>query len=866
MVSIVRRRALAAVFVLLVLAPMPGVARPVGAEPEQIRIVRDQFGVPHVFADTARGASYGVGYALAQDRLWQMHVFRHIAKGELSDIFGPSVVEIDKTVRFFTYTQQERADRFATYPADIRRNLQAFVDGINAWIAKVRTDASKLPLEFTKYGEALEDWTVDDSLALQDVLILAFGSGGGEELAHAGLLSDLVGRYGETEGRRMFDDLVMTVDADAPVTIPRRYEYRTKPVYARIAEAEARRALEDDARLGLGATAPRRSATQGAASAGTLEQLALVPDADAALKEFRSVRRGLGQLHVMFRFGSNAQIVGPRIGETGNTLQTGGPQVGYLLPQWLADFGMHGGRVDATGMTFAGAGPAVLIGRGEGYAWTTTTGASDLMDTYVEELNPDDSRQYRFNGSYEEMACRTEVYTFKGVPFDEQEICRTRHGPVASFDEANDVAYSLRYAWFNREGQTVEGFFRYGEVARVGDFGTFANYLSSNHNMFYTDDAGNFGYWHPGNHVVRAPGIDMRLPQDGTGASEWRGLMPIPRVPHAVNFGRGWLANWNNQPAAGWRRERGHPPLDNVIDLQDALNPRGTVLEDPFGGRVNPDGKPDFQDMSANLRYAAFKHHTDTYFRPFLPRSRWFGSDVNKQALAVVRSWDGFLTDNNHDGAYDSAGNTILDRWVDVMHRMTFNDDLGGLSSWASGGLLWHVLARDDRQALAVDWEDDHTTRELRARAFRRAVRQLSEEFDGSNPETWRQKAQLEHYQRINADLFEDIAEGESGDNSDDSGRPGDVRDHIAMDRGTYNHIVAYLEPPTGLPLGDHAARVGSVIPPGQSGFITPTGQESPHYEDQLELYEQWRYKPMPMTLRQALRLKESEETITRTP
>lgn len=860
-----RRRIRAVALVCAVLSALAG-SPPAHAAPEQVRIVRDRFGVPHVFAQTSRGAAFGTGYALAQDRLWQMHVFRSIAKGRLSELLGPAVVDIDKTVRFFTYTAEERARRAASYPDDIRGLLDAFVDGVNTWIHRAQTDPRHMPFEFVEFGvQPIPEWTLDDTLALQDVLILAFGSGGGNELEQAALLQDLVDRFGEARGKRVFDDLVVTEDPDGPMTIPRRYPYADRPTFARETAAEARRSLTADARLGLAAGAGALDGSGGPAAIGTLPQLSLLGELDGALRAHRRLTRGLDALKAMFAFGSNAQIVGPSMSEAGNSAQTGGPQVGYSLPQWLADVGIHGGKLDAMGMTFAGSGPAVLIGRGRGFAWTTTTGASDLTDTYVEQLDESDSRRYLWNGESEPMDCRTETYTFRGVPFDRDEICRTRHGPVLSFDEEGGVAFSLRYAWFNREGQTVEGFFRYNQVRSLADFATFANFLSSNHNMFYTDDQGNFGYWHPGNHPVRQPGVDLRLPQDGTGGSEWAGLVPVSEVPHAVNIGRGWLANWNNQPAAGWTRERGWPALDNVLDLEDALDPAGPDVADPFGGLVNPDGSVDFGDLSANLRYAAFKHHRHTYFRAFLPRRAALPAGLARRALDVVRAWDGFLVDRNGDGRYDSAGVTIVDRWVQEMSAAAFGDDLGDLSRWATESLLWHVLAPDDRLALRFDWLNGGSPAALATGAFERAVADLAEEHGNRRPSSWRAEAEMEHYQRLNADLFADLLGQSAGaDTSEDSGLPGDVPDHIAMDRGTYNHVVVYQTPPTGSPgLGHAASRAGSVIPPGQCGFIDLAGRECPHYRDQLDLYVDWRYKPMPLSLREARAGAESVELIS---
>ncbi len=877
-----RRRLLAASAVLNALVATLAPAR--AAEP--ITIVRDSYGVPHIYGATAEDVSYGAGYALAQDRLWQMHTFRMVAKGRLSELLGivdilgvANTIDIDKAVRFFTYTAEERAAKFATYPAEIRGNLQAFADGVNARINEVQLDPTQLPLEFAEFASPLiEPWTVDDSIALADVLILSFGSGGGNEVEHAALLKDLIAKYGEELGTTMFDDLIVTEDPDGPISIPTNFDYPNEPTFAREAEAESRRALTADARLSLVtiASAASSSGKAGAARAGaakgTAAQLALMRDVAKVLPAFERLARVQVALSYIFSFGSNAQIAGARHSEFGNTLQTAGPQVGYLLPQWLAEFGLHAadGTLDATGMTFAGAGPAVLIGRGPGFAWTTTTGSSDLADTFIEKLNPDNPKQYLYNGSYEDMECRTESYAFRGlIPIEEQEICRTRHGPVVAFDEANGVAYSQRYSWFNREGQTVEGFFSYNKAKSVNDFATFANYLGSNHNMFYVDDQGHYGYWHPGNHPVRAEGIDLRLPQDGTGGSEWQGLLPIQDVPHAVDFPRAWLGNWNNQPALGWKRERGWDAIDNAADLFRTLDPDQEAVNDPLSGEpVNTDRKLNFEDLSANLRYAAFKDHNHTYFGPFVPdEGTLAGADfLTKISGAQMRAWDGFRTDRDEDGFWDSAGPTIQREWIAQMRAMAFNDDLAGNAGWADENLLWHLLATTDTLNQQVDWLNGRTPAQLAKDALSAAAFELSARFGNGDPASWKDPASKEHYQRLNADLIADTVLPLLGmDNAADQGLPGDVADQIEMDRGTYNHIVVFTDPPaiTG-PLGRSGSQAGSVIPPGQSGFINLLLQEAPHYQDQAPLYLEWRYKPMPLTIEEARAVAESEITLTR--
>lgn len=844
-------------------------------------IVRDRFGVPHVYGETADDVAFGAGYALAQDRLWQMHVFSLVAHGRLSHLFGSLIVADDKELRFWTYTAAERARRFETYPAEIRTMMRAFVDGVNKWIGEVRQDpVNKMPFEFAEYAEPLDDWTIDDSLAMSDYLIYTFGSGGGSEIRNLALLQQMVAKYGPVDGRKAFEDLVWVNDPDSPLSIPEDFDWHRNPARAR-AEADAK-TLEPDARISTPEDQRIAGPAARARGLGSQEALLDMRITDDVLKQVEALSGVNGQWRKLFwRFGSNAQIVGPKHSDTGNTLGTAGPQVGLFVPQALTDFGMHAadGSIDATGMTFAGAGPAVLIGRGNGYQWTTTTGDSDITDTFVEQLHPTDKYQYLYNpepsdpsqARWERMECRTESYEQKGVPFDTQEICRTRHGPILAWDEPNRVAYSVRYAWFNREGGTVTGFFRTNSVRSIEDFATDANMLASNHNMFYTDDQGNIGYWHPGNFPERPAG-DLRLPFVGTGEQEWLGLVRAQDTPHAVHveddddehdFKRQWLANWNNKPAIDWDRENGWGAVHRVRALNDTLDPRGPQIRDPWGGLIDEDGEIGWQDLNANLRYAGYRDSNADFFAPLLPGAGT--QPVEGAALGVCDTYNGAIYDDNGDGQVDSACYTILGRFTSELRTAVFADDLGPLVSNTNSSTVWHVMEPDARLEPQRDWLNGDSRASVAARAFTVAVDALRTQFGNDDPRTWRSAVPRQHYTRLNSGLAPDVALGAAGVKGGQVGYPGDTPDQNFMNRGTYNHIVQYLdEPASGDALGRSRTVAGSVIAPGQSGFINLAGKESRHYRDQFALYQEWRYKPMPMTLGEARAVAESEVTITR--
>lgn len=125
--------------------PQAGIA----AESEDVKIVRDGFGVPHVYADTIEGVSYGAGYAIAVDRLFQLDVLRANGKGRFTELFGPvpGFPEADAAARRLFYTDAERKAKFDRYPPRLKKMVQAYVDGINKRIDEVRSSPAQLPQE-----------------------------------------------------------------------------------------------------------------------------------------------------------------------------------------------------------------------------------------------------------------------------------------------------------------------------------------------------------------------------------------------------------------------------------------------------------------------------------------------------------------------------------------------------------------------------------------------------------------------------------------------------------------------------------------------------------------------------------------------
>ena len=202
-----------------------------------VRIARDAFGVPHVSGDTRADTMYGAGYATAQDRLFFMDVLRHTGRARLTELIGPG--ENDANVRadaeqlkVADYSEEElqamidraRASAGAE-GAVIQADLDAYVAGVNQYIAEARRDPSKLPAEYPALGKAPADWKATDTVAIASLIGGIFGKGGGGEAKAAQALAAARARFTPRKARAVFDDFRSLDEPEAPVTTTRRFRF-----------------------------------------------------------------------------------------------------------------------------------------------------------------------------------------------------------------------------------------------------------------------------------------------------------------------------------------------------------------------------------------------------------------------------------------------------------------------------------------------------------------------------------------------------------------------------------------------------------------------------------------------------------------
>lgn len=785
-----------------------------------VRIVRDEYGVPHVYAQTPRALFYGDGYASAQDRLWQADLSRRTATGTLSELLGAGSDEqnVYSDLFFRGYTGGQAfldAAVDALAPAD-RSAVSGFVAGVNGWIA-VATRTGALPPEYAANGQLPRPWTASDVLATGMLQMSEFGAqGGSDELGNTQTLRDMTARLGPVEAAKAFTDTHWLDDPSAPTTIP------STPTTAPPAPSAADGARPVD---GAGPVGPVVDPS-GAVSPPPAAVDRVRRQWDAA----RAVTDALGLGGVGH---SNSIAVSGRLSANGFPLLLGGPQIPRTLPQGFLEIGLHGAGYDVTGVALAGS-PGVQIGVAGGHAWTVTSGGDDNQDIYLHSLDPaGHPGQYPYDGGWRPFDCRPETIQVAAAPPVTTTLCQDVHGPV--LDITGESAVALRDATRDRAERWIPAFLALDRARDLPQFLAAGRTLNGSFNLTYADHAGHIAYTHVGPVPLRPVTDNPFLPHPGDGSDEWQGLLAADRMPLVIDPAQGWLANWNNKPVSGWRNavngfcqwgpvtrsqvlddelRRIRPHTATITTLQDINRTAGQTTETPVA---------DDSSVLVQRLLPALRRHLQLSADPRLA-----------PVAAALTTWDRQRVDDNGDGRYDNPAVTIFNTWYTTFAADYLASVLG--PDYLPGRGLEHVTAnvalrllQGDRAALplTLDYLHDRPLESAVTGSLITALDHLTTQYGTPDPAAWLTPAVTVEWTPLGAGTGPATPQ---------------------MNRGTYNQIIA-LGPDV------HGE---NVVAPGQSG-----DPRSPHFTDQLALYTAWRYKPMHLTRHDINRHTASVDTLT---
>src|SRR5262249_27902821 len=339
--------------------------------------------------------------------------------------------------------------------------------------------------------------------------------------------------------------------------------------------------------------------------------------------------------------------------------------------------GVHGGGYDASGVTVPG-GTGIVIGRTANAAWTITSGITDNTDTYIEQLNPANPKQYAFRGSFKDMSCRMETFNPAGQPSQTIEFCRTLHGPVIASYPSEHIAFSQRLYFFGREGQSAVQLLSLGFATNIKRFQRTINKVEASLNCMYGDNSGNIAYFHRGMLPHRPATVDPRLPLPGTGEAETLKLTEGRQMPTAINPALGYIAQWNNKPILGW-------PADDQRELWGGAD-RVQVLLDQLAAAKAAHHLIPASDVAGYMKRAAttdfFAPRVFPYLRAAVDALPPATPDLSQldAAADLIGAWlssagGALLADGSGNIPY--PGVTIYRAWRTQVQHDTFDDELG---------------------------------------------------------------------------------------------------------------------------------------------------------------------------------------------
>ena len=685
-----------------------------------VTVLRDGAGIARIYADKPHDLFLAQGYVHAQERLWQMEVWRHISSGRLSELFGKSTIKEDRFIRTLGWREAAQRDLDALSPG-ARAVVDAYAEGVNAYIEAHR---GGLGMAFAVTamqsgkgglgGYDVEPWTALDSIAWQKVQSWQLGGNFENEVFR--MLADA--KLGDPA---LTDQLFPAYRSDMPVITPTGL-------------------------VGSGGAGAARAGTANTAAANARAGSSVVSLTAAQATAWRDVAglsssvlgkagldsgEGIAGDH---QVGSNNWVVAPAKSATGGALLANDPHLGISMPSvWFMN-GLHCRKIttacpyDVVGVSFPGV-PGVVLGHNARIAWGATNTDPDVEDLFVEKLDPADPAHYLFRGKSVAFTVRHETIKVAGGPDVKLDVRETRHGPILNdVDPRLADAAPLALSWTATAtvDGTFEAIFKVDTASNFDEFhAAFETYGSPSQNFVYADVDGHIGYVFPGHVPIRADPADhgARIRSGTDGKHEWTGWIPFNDLPWQLDPASGMIVSANNAAVDG------RFPYFVAAEWDPGYRAKRItelLAKAASEGGVTTDAMRQIQMDTRVLRADLIRPHL-AGISPATPDGRTI--------LDRIKAWDG-------KADLASTGAPAYFAFEYRLMRGLFDDELGPLArEYIGGGPSWQAtIALLDTPSST--WWDDKTTAgrtETAPDAIAAALDQAGVDLRGSlgDPNEW---------------------------------------------------------------------------------------------------------------------------------
>ncbi|QWC91712.1 penicillin acylase family protein [Cupriavidus metallidurans] len=776
---------------------VPGLEKPA-------TVLIDRWGVPHIYANTLYDAFFVQGFVAARDRLFQIDLWRKRGLGEMAKDFGPAYVEGDRMARAVLF-RGDMYREWLAYGSDAKRVAEAFVAGVNAYIAQTEAHPELLPPEFKLINYKPSRWRAEDIVRIR----------------HHGLTLNLTGEidraqifcYAKPNAVRA-DWVRRELDPQIEPKVPDGLDPCTVPA------AELRKAYE------LATAAPRfpKDVWQSGTRAENIPVDQLYATVDASSDTARSL-------------GSNNWVIAGSRTVTGRPILANDPHRAHGAPSLR-----YISHLNAPGLSVIGAGepflPGISIGHNGTIAFGLTRFYMDQEDLYAYETDPAQPHEYKYKGRWEPMETVTEQIAVRGEATPRKvTIDFTRHGPVLYADTKNNRAWALRAAWLDLGMAPYFGSMDYMRAQNWDQFRAAMNrWGAPGENQVYADRFGNIG-WLPGGLTVNRPNWDGLMPVPGDGRYEWAGYRNMDELPWAFNPAPGFVvtANENTIPP-------NHPAAKLGVGYEWAESSRARRLR----ALVSANPRSSVEDSMAwqNDTVSLPAQRMVTLLKPLT------SSDAQIQrGLDLLRGWDG-------NERADSAPAALFEIWFSkhlrtAVVRAALAPEAARLVGAGDPSRVIAVLERPD------SWMSVEKRNDVMLASLKSAMVEVEKKL-GPDPKTWQwgklHTAVFEHPLHAILDAQQrqqfDVNAGPIGGSSFTPMNTSYRNSDFQLTAGASFRMV--------VDVGNwDASRV--VNTPGQSG-----NPANPHYRDLAPLWAKGEYFPL-LYSRKAVE-KESKERLELVP
>ena len=604
----------------------------ISAIEDSIKIIRDKHAVPHIYANHKNDLAFGMGYVMAEDRLWQMDLFRRVAAGRLSEIFGEKTLQADRFARILGF-KRNAAQLVNDLPSDQKAYLNAFVSGINHYI---ELHPDKTPVEFKVLRYKPEYFSGTDIIALSQFQAYASNHNWEYEILRAAAVKEL----GEIKGRQLIPALTFY----GP--------YMTRP--GNHDKLEGTADVRAFSQINTRTAKNQRLKNHIDAQAGK-QIFAAMLETDKIIQALCGIEAN--QIH------SNFWIIAGKNSKSGKPILSNDYHMPLLLPSLWYELHLIGDGIDAMGITLPGY-PTIVAGHNRYIAWGATTAGADTQDLFWEKLNPADHDEYLYKGKYYPFKKVKETIKFRknGKLESEELIVKvSRHGPIINGIAKNisqdEPPLALQGVKDAAKGQLYFTMNIYS-AKNWSDFKQAIEHMRSPvWNWAYADNHGNIGYKLNGKIPIRKKGYGLE-PQSGwNGDFDWQGFIPFDELPEIFNPEAGYIVSANNEII---NADSSHLIFASAFQLPYRAMRIESLIKEKINHKLSQQDirtiqKDQYSQLALNLKSHIQKALNET-------------KNVGNKLTAVnqyLKDWDG-STDIN------SVANTVIQEFFTQMLKRTY--------------------------------------------------------------------------------------------------------------------------------------------------------------------------------------------------